>query len=128
MSIEEINKIFAENLRKYMNRNGETQAELAEILGVTPQAVSTWMVGIRTPRMGVVDKMCEHYGIKRSDLLDTSHRQEEYYTDENTRKMAQEIFESKELRGLFYAAKDLSPDKLRLVQQLCKQLRENDNS
>lgn len=128
MSIEEINKIFAENLRKYMDRNGETQAELAEILGVTPQAVSTWMVGIRTPRMGVVDKMCEHYGIKRSDLLDTTSRAEEYYTDENTRKMAQEIFESKELRGLFYAAKDLSPEKLRLVQQLCKQLKDNDNN
>ena len=126
MSTEEINRIFSANLRKYMERNGETQAELAEILDVTPQAVSTWIVGIRTPRMGVVDRMCEHYGIKRSDLLDTRDTEETYYTDENTRKIAQEIFESKEMRGLFYAAKDLSPEKLRLVQQLCKQLKDSE--
>ena len=126
MSTEEINRIFAENLQKYMDRNGESQLDLAEALGVTQAAVSLWVLGRRTPRMDVVDRMCEHYGIKRSDLLDTRETEETYYTDENTRKIAQAIFESKEMRGLFYAAKDLSPEKLRLVQQLCKQLKDSE--
>lgn len=120
----ETNKVFAENLRKYMERNGETQADIAALMRVSTATASYWLNGLRTPRLSMVDKLCEHYRITRSDLLEEKHKEETYYDDESTRKIAQEIFESKEMRGLFYAAKDLSPEKLRLVQQLCKQLKE----
>ena len=120
----ETNRVFAENLRKYMERNGESQYDLSRLLYVSQPTISYWLSGIKTPRMGTIDKLCEHYRISRSDLLEEKHPAETYYDDENTRKIAQEIYESKEMRGLFYAAKDLSPEKLRLVQQLCKQLKE----
>lgn len=124
MSIEEVNTVFSQNLRKYMDRNGETQGDLSQFLGVSGATISFWLSGSRTPKLAMVDKLCEHYRIKRSDLLEEKHAEETYYDDESTRKIAQEIYESKEMRGLFYAAKDLSPEKLRLVQQLCKQLKE----
>lgn len=120
----ETNRVFVENLRKYMERNGETQADISRVLRVSTATVSYWLNGLKTPRMPMVDKLCEHYRCTRSDLLDEKHTEETYYDDESTRKIAQEIYESKEMRGLFYAAKDLSPEKLRLVQQLCKQLKE----
>lgn len=120
----ETNKVFAENLRKFMDRSGETQGDLSRLLCVSQSTISMWLGGSRTPRMPMVDRLCEHYRISRSDLLEEKHPAETYYDDESTRKIAQEIYESKEMRGLFYAAKDLSPEKLRLVQQLCKQLKE----
>lgn len=120
----ETNKVFAESLRKYMDRNGESQYDLSRLLNVSQSTISLWLSGSRTPRMSMVDKLCQHYRISRSDLLEEKH-QETYYEDESARRIAQEIYESKEMRGLFYAAKDLSPEKLRLVQQLCKQLKEN---
>lgn len=122
----ETNRVFAENLRKYMERNGESQYDLSRLLSVSQPTISYWLSGIKTPRMGTVDKLCKHYRISRSDLLDEKNVEETYYTDKGTQQIAQEIFESKEMRGLFYAAKDLSPEKLRLVQALCKQLKESD--
>ena len=120
----ETNRVFAENLRKYMDKSGESQYDLSTLLKVSQPTISLWLSGLRTPRMAMVDKLCEHYRCTRSDLLEEKHTEETYYDDESTRKIAQEIYESKEMRGLFYAAKDLSPEKLRLVQQLCKQLKE----
>lgn len=121
----ETNRVFTENLRKYMDRNGETQADISRLLGVSTATVSYWLSGAKTPRMPMIDKLCKHYNISRSDLLEEKHQNETYYTDINTQQIAQEIFESKEMRGLFYAAKDLSPEKLRLLQQLCKQLKDS---
>lgn len=120
----ETNRVFAENLRKYMDRNGESQGDLSRFMRVAQSTISYWLAGLKTPRMPMIDRLCEHYRCTRSDLLEEKHTEQTYYTDESTRKIAQEIFESKEMRGLFYAAKDLSPEKLRLVQQLCKQLKE----
>lgn len=74
----------------------------------------------------MIDRLCKHYGISRSDLLEERKETEDpYFFDKDTQKIAQEIFESKEMRGLFYAARDLTPEKLRLLQQLCKQLKDS---
>ena len=120
----ETNRVFAANLRKFMDRNGESQGDLSRLMCVAQSTISYWLAGLKTPRMPMIDKLCDHYRCTRSDLLEEKHTEETYYDDESTRKIAQEIYESKEMRGLFYAAKDLSPEKLRLVQQLCKQLKE----
>ena len=121
---EEKRHIFAENLRKYMDLNQESQHDLSKSLGYSQATVSLWLSGGRTPSLGTIDKLCRHYGISRSDLLEDDLAEEDpYFFDKDTQKIAQEIFESKEMRGLFYAARDLEPEKLRILQQLCKQLK-----
>lgn len=47
----ESNKVFADNLRKYMDRNGESQAELSAFLGVSQATISFWLSGSRTPKL-----------------------------------------------------------------------------
>ena len=122
----ETNRVFVKNLRNYMELHGETQSDISRFLGVSTATVSYWMAGAKTPRMPMIDRLCKHYGISRSDLLEERKETEDpYFFDKDTQKIAQEIFESKEMRGLFYAAKDLTPEKLRLLQQLCKQLKES---
>lgn len=37
------------NIKEYRERHGLTQAEFAELVGVTPAAVSRWESGNRTP-------------------------------------------------------------------------------
>ena len=125
MSEYEISRVFPQNLRKYMERNGESQYDISRLLGVSQATVSMWLSGARTPKLSMIERLCDHYHITRSELLDDKSDKETYYTDINTQQIAQEIFESKEMRGLFYAAKDLSPEKLRLLQQLCKQLKDS---
>ena len=53
------------------------------------------------------------YGEDKSGLLD-----KKYYINEETSKMAQSIFENKELRMLFDAARDATPEDLETVHSM----------
>lgn len=72
-------KIFANNLRHYMDMNGENQNDLAAFMCVTKAAVSSWTNGQKIPRMDKMEKLAAHYGITKSMLLEDrsgSDRQE----------------------------------------------------
>ena len=49
---------------------GVTQAELAERLGISPQAVSQYERGKKNPRLSTIQKFADALGIDVSDLLD----------------------------------------------------------
>ena len=70
MPYEEFNKLFAKNLRYYLNKYNMTQAELAKHLNVGTTSVYNWCNGIKSPRMDKVDAMCELFNCKRSNLME----------------------------------------------------------
>ena len=49
---------------------GLSQAELANIIGVSDKTVSSWELGTRTPRMGAIEKICRYFDMPKSALLD----------------------------------------------------------
>lgn len=51
-----------------------------------------------------------------------------YYLDENTREIAQDIFENKELRTLFDASRTASSKDLKLVTELLLNLKEREDN
>lgn len=50
--------------------HGLSQKELAQIAGVSDKAVSTWENGTKEPRMGAVQKIADHFGLKKSNLIE----------------------------------------------------------
>lgn len=61
---------IGDNIRILRETHGLTQSELGRIAGVSDKAVSTWESGLRAPRMGAVQKLSEHFGIPKSQILD----------------------------------------------------------
>ena len=61
---------IAENIKRIRTEHGLSQAELGKIAGVSDKAVSTWELGIKTPRMGAVEKMANYFGIAKSTIVD----------------------------------------------------------
>nr|DAL89363.1 MAG TPA: Repressor protein CI [Caudoviricetes sp.] len=120
MSEREFNKIFSERLRYYLNKYEMTQLELSKRLGVGTTSVYNWCNGIKTPRMDKVDAMCEIFNCKRSDLMEEKRN---YYENEETAQVAQEIFENKELRALFDVQKNMEPDDLRALHNMALALK-----
>ena len=59
-----------ENIINLRKRYGLTQDELAKIAGVSRGAVSQWEGGFSEPRMGAVQRIADHFGIKKSDLIE----------------------------------------------------------
>ncbi len=136
MSEQEFNKIFAANLRFYLEEHNMTQAELAQRLNVSAQSVTNWCKAVKSPRMDKVDAMCTIFNCRRSDLMEHKTLEERnsytaYYLNDETREIAQEIFENKELRSLFDVARDLSPERLKahvdFIKSLKAQETNNDN-
>ena len=56
-----------------MNRNGLNEADISRLLGVSESAVGKWMKMKSTPRMGIVEKLADYFGINKSDLLENKH-------------------------------------------------------
>lgn len=62
------------NIKRLRTDAQLSQAELGKIAGVTDKAVSTWEAGIKTPRMGAVEKMAAYFGVPKSAILDDVYK------------------------------------------------------
>lgn len=61
---------ISENIKNLRQKYNLSQKDLALIAGVTDKAVSTWENGLKEPRMGTIQKIADHFGIKKSDLIE----------------------------------------------------------
>ena len=61
---------LADNIKYLRVSSGLSQPEFGKLFNVTDKAVSTWENGSRVPRMGVIQKIADHYRIKTSDIID----------------------------------------------------------
>ena len=71
MGKTDYSRMFAENLKFYMNLNGKTQADLSNDLKISRATISSWCIGTRVPRPDKVDLLCNYFNIKRSDLMES---------------------------------------------------------
>ena len=56
---------------KYLRKLFElSQKDLGVIAGVTDKAVWAWEQGTREPRMGALQRLADHFGLKKSDIID----------------------------------------------------------
>lgn len=60
------------NIYKYRKENGVTQAELAEYLGVSPQAISKWEQEVSVPDIYLIPKIALFFNISIDTLFGTS--------------------------------------------------------
>ena len=63
-------KVFADNLRRYMDRSGKSQKELAEIAGVSTATFSEWVNAKKYPRIDRIEMLANYFGILKSDLIE----------------------------------------------------------
>ncbi len=61
---------IGKNIKRLREQHNLSQEELAKIAGVSDKAVSTWENDIKTPRMGAIQKIADHFGILKSDIIE----------------------------------------------------------
>lgn len=59
-----------ENIKLLRNKYGLSQKQIGIIAGVSDKAISTWENGKKEPRMGAIQKIADHFGVKKSDLIE----------------------------------------------------------
>lgn len=120
---EELKRIFSENLRNLLEQKDKTQADLCRHMKVSSATVSDWCNGRKMPRTDKIQSICNWLGVELSALLEDSTN-ESYYINPESAQIAQEIFDNPELRALFDASRNVTPDQLRTVTALLKSFKE----
>lgn len=110
---------LAENIKQLREQRGLTQKEFGESLDVSAATVSTWEIGTRKPRMGVIEKMSRLYGVKKSDIIE----EKETPTQQGERQEKKSEHDEKisMLVDLFEMLPD--PDQNQVLFQLLNQVR-----
>ena len=134
MSDKEYAAIIGANLRRIANASGKTQSDVCRDLKLGKSTVSSWFTGERVPRMDKIDMLCRYFHVNRSDIMEPhmESRKSEimdskpatvgWYLTPETAEIAQEIFQNPELKTLFDAAKDASPEDLATVRAMLEAL------
>ncbi|SDM15692.1 helix-turn-helix transcriptional regulator [Sediminibacillus halophilus] len=90
-----------ENMKKLRERYDLTQQELAEIAKVTNKAVWAWENGLSEPRMGAIERIANHFNLKKSQLIEEGGLEEvetiaAHHDDDWTEEELEEIEKFKE--------------------------------
>lgn len=67
---EKLKEIMAANLRKYLDRAGKTQTDLAKDLNIPEMTVSNWMKAKTYPRIDKIQLMADYFNITRAELTE----------------------------------------------------------
>ena len=124
MSDEEYKKIFAQKINYYLVQNRKNQSDLIRDLGLSSSTVSNWCTGLKLPRMGTIQMIADYFGIEKSDLLED--KKEDYYLNKETAKIAQEMHDNSQLKLLFSAARDASPEDLEATYNILMALKKKE--
>lgn len=62
--------IFSENLKALIEERGQTQAQVADSIGVSRATINMWIKGVTFPRMPKVQRLANYFGVPVSCLVD----------------------------------------------------------
>ena len=109
-----------EVFEKLLKLNNVTPYRVAKEAKVTQTMLTNWKLGKSTPKGENLQKIADYFGVTVDYLMtgEEKERGERWYINDETAQIAQEIFESKELRMLFDASRDIAPEKLRAYHDM----------
>ncbi len=108
--------IFEQLLQKY----GVSTYKVSKDTGIAQSVFSSWKNGISNPKQDKMQKLADYFNVSLEYLMTGKEKEggETYYLNEETTKIAQDIFENKELRLLFDTARNAEPEDLRTVHDM----------
>ena len=109
-------EVFEQLLQKF----GVTTADVCKATGIGQSTMSNWKSRRNLISGKNAQLIADYFGVSVDYLMTGKEKEggEKYYINDETASIAQDIFENKELRLLFDAAKDAHPEDLQTVHQM----------
>lgn len=115
-------KIFAQNLRRYLDESGKLQKDIADQLGISQCSVSDWLKLRSYPRMNRLQQMAMIFGCEISDLIEEHSVNSKYYVTKGAKDLAEEISKDPDAFLLYQKIKALPDDSRKIVEALVDRL------
>ena len=111
-------------LRSLRIKEGLRQGDLAEKIGISRSAIGMYENGERVPDVELLERFADFFNVDMNYITGTTN--EEYYLDLQTKQIAQEIFDNPDLRALFDASKNATPEDLEITKNLLLSLKKKE--
>lgn len=121
---------MGDRIRELRILNSLTQEELAERLGLQKSAIAKYENGrVENIKRSVIKQMADIFKVTPSYVMGLEQEPKHYYLNDETREIAQEIFENKDMRILFDVARKTEPNHLKAYAEFLRNLQkeERDN-
>lgn len=99
---------FQNIFKRLRNSCGLTQVEMAEKIGISRSTIGMYETGAREPDFETLEKIADFFNVDIDYLLGRTDKTTilpetmgQYYLNDETRKIAQQIFEDPSLRSFF---------------------------
>lgn len=123
---KEKNKVFAENLRYFLEQSGDAQVDVAKAIGVLPSTFCDYCQGRTHPRMDKVERLANYFDIDITDLLEERSYENPHYLKRQARLVTRDLASNPENLELFKKYQALSREDAELVARLIDRLFEGE--
>ena len=107
---------------KLRDERGLKDADVARETGITKSTFTDWKNGRSEPKDAKLKKIADLFGVSVQYLRD-GEEGDKYYLNDETAEMAQAMFENRDLRVLFDAARYASPEDLKTTYDMLMALK-----
>lgn len=96
--------------------------------GISQSTISTWKKKRNLISGDLAKQIADYFNVSLEYLMTGEEKEggERYYLNDETAQMAQKLFENKELRVLFDAAQDASPEDLKTTYDMLMALKKKE--
>ena len=115
-----------DKFEKLLKEKNVTPYRVHKETGISTATLSDWKNGKSQPKKDKIEKICEYFGVPVSYFYEDSISSDGYYLNGETAEMAQKLFENKDLRVLFDAAKDASPEDVKITYDMLMALKKKE--
>ena len=109
-----------EIFEKLMKEFGYTAYKVSVETGIAQSTLSDWKKGKSIPKIDKIQKIADLFHVSVDYLMKGEEKDggETYYINDETREIAQKVFENKRLRMLMDAAQDATPEDIETVHSM----------
>lgn len=106
---------------KIRDAKGYKDSQVAAATGIGKSTFSDWKNGRSNPKNDKMQKIADLFEVSVEYLL-TGEENKGYYLNEETAKLAQEMFEDEDMRSLFNMKRNMPPERFKTHMEFMKNL------
>lgn len=106
---------------KIRDAKGYKDSQVAATTGIGKSTFSDWKNGRSNPKNDKLQKIADLFEIS-VDYFFTGEEKQGYYLNEETAKLAQEMFEDPDMRSLFSMKRKMTPERFQTHMEFMKTL------
>lgn len=105
-------------------KNGISQSKMEADLNIASGSVTKWKTA--EPRQSTIAKVAEYFNVSVNYLLTGEEKEggETYYLNDETREIAQAVFENPDLKSLFDMSRKMTPERLKAHLEFMKKMQD----